>query len=432
MIRGVPQTEQTTACCQESTLSETAASPATWRSLLAVREFRYLWLTYAISLAGDQLARVAIAVLVFQQTHSALLTGAVYATTFLPWLLGGPLLGGIADRFPRRTVMVTCNGLSALLVALLALPLLPIPVLCGMLFVVVLLESPFLTARAALIADVLPDDRYVLASALNNLTGQMAQVIGFAFGGALVAVVGPRPSLLLDCATFLLSAILLRYAVQHRPAAAERDGSASRARLWWRQMAAGVRLVFGDHALRRLVGIAWLATFTVVPEGLAVPYADMLSGSAIAVGLLLAAQPLGAGVGGLLLSRLVAPARRLELMIPLAVLCCLSLVPFVLHPPLPIALALLFVSGIGASYNLPANAAFVQAVPTRQRGQAFGLVAAGLVAGQGLGIAVAGALADLVTPGVVIAAAGALGTIAALGLAGADRHLVRAKAPALG
>lgn len=413
-------------------MSEPAASPATWRSLLAVREFRYLWLTYAISLAGDQLARVAIAVLVYRQTHSALLTGVVYATTFLPWLLGGPLLGGIADRLPRRTVMVTCNVLSALLVALLALPRLPIPVLCGLLFVVVLLESPFLAARAALIADVLPDDRYVLASALNNLTSQAAQVVGFAFGGALVAVVGPREALLLDCATFLLSAFLVRFTVQDRPAAAERDGSVSRARLWWRQMVAGVRLVFGNPALRRLVGIAWLATFTVVPEGLAAPYADTLNGSAVAVGLLLAAQPLGAGVGGLLLSRFVAPARRLELMIPLAVLCCLPLVTFVLHPPLPLAFALLVLSGIGASYNLPANAAFVQAVPTRQRGQAFGLVAAGLAAGQGLSIAVAGAIADVVAPGVVIAVAGALGTIAALGLTGADRRVVRAKTPALG
>jgi predicted MFS family arabinose efflux permease len=399
---------------QELTVSETTTEQATWGSLLAVREYRYLWLSYAISLAGDQLARVAIAVLVFTQTHSALLTSVVYAMTFLPWLVGGPLLGGFADRHPRRTVMMACHLLSALLVALLAIPGLPIFLLCAVLFVVILLESPFLSARAALLADVLTDDRYVLASALNNMTFQLAQVSGFVTGGALVAVIGARPALLADAATFLLSAALVRYAVRRRPAAHSPDGVERGMALWWRQMLAGIRLVFGDPWLRSLVMLAWLATFWVVPEGLAAPYASELHGSAVAVGLLLAAQPTGAGVGGLLLSRFVAPARRLEIMTPLAVLCCLPLLLFAAHPRLPVALAVLVLSGIGASYNLPANAAFVQAVPAEQRGQAFGLAAAGLAAGQGLGIALAGAIADHVGPALVIAVAGAAGAALAL------------------
>jgi hypothetical protein len=52
------------------------------------------------------------------------------------------------------------------------------------LFVVVLLESPFLAARSALLVDVLPDDRYVLASALGNMAGHAVQVLGFAAGGS--------------------------------------------------------------------------------------------------------------------------------------------------------------------------------------------------------------------------------------------------------
>jgi MFS family permease len=120
------------------------------------------------------------------------------------------------------------------------------------------------------------------------------------------------------------------------------------------------------------------------------------------------------------LSRFVAPARRHELMSPLALLCCLPLILFVVHPGLPLALAVLVISGVGASYNLPANAAFVQAVPAAHRGQAFGLVAAGLAAGQGLSIAAAGAISDYVTPSLVIATAGGLGAAAALltGMAG--------------
>jgi MFS family permease len=405
----------------EITVSEAPAKPATWRSVFVVREFRYLWVAQAVSLTGDELARVAIAVLVFQQTHSALLTGATYATTYLPWLIGGPLLGGLADRYPRRTVMVVCNLLSVALVVLLAVPGLPIAAMCAVLFVVVLLESPFLSARAALIADILPDDRYVLASAVNNLTMQVSQVFGFAVGGALVALVGSRPALLMDAVTFLVSAAVVRLATLSRPAAGNREEFEG-LRAWWRQMMAGVRLVFGDPNLRRLVALAWLATFAVVPEGLAAPYADTLHRSAIAVGLLLAAQPVGAAIGGLVLSRFVAPVRRLELMSPLAVLCCLPLAGFAFHPGLVPALVLLVLSGIGASYNLPANAAFIQAVPASRRGQAFGLVAAGLAAGQGLSIAAAGAIADHIQPAVVIAVAGVLGAVVAQLIGGVDRR----------
>ena len=131
------------------------AKPATYRSLFASGEFRAMWIAQAISLTGDQLARVAITALVYTQTRSALITGLIYAVTYLPWLIGGPLLGGLADRYPRRTVMITCQLLSAVLVALMAVPRMPLWLLATLLFVVVLVESPFLSARASLLVDEL-------------------------------------------------------------------------------------------------------------------------------------------------------------------------------------------------------------------------------------------------------------------------------------
>jgi MFS family permease len=404
--------------------SATSSGRTTWRSLFAVAEFRALWVAQAVSLLGDQLARVAIAWLVFRDTGSALLTAVVYAVTYLPWVIGGPLLGGLADRFPRRTVMVTCALLSAALVALLAVPGLPLPVLVGMLFLVVLLESPFLSARAALLVDVLPDDRYVLASGVGNVTSQAAQVLGFAGGGALVAAIGPRPALLLNAATFAFSALLVRVGTRLRPApgvAAEGDGEVAG---WLSQLRVGVRTVFGDPALRRLVLLAWLATFTVVPEGLAAPVADLLGGGAHTLGLLLAAEPAGAVVGALLVTRLVPPDRRLRLLVPLAVLTCAPVLAYAALPPLPVILAVLVVSGMGSSYQLVANATFMQLVPGASRGQAFSLAAAGLVAGQGLGLAVAGALTEVLSPERVVALSALLGLVLVFPLRRAGRATV--------
>lgn len=400
------------------------AQPATYRALFAEPEFRSLWLAQAISLTGDQLARVAIASLVYTRTGSPFLTALVYAVTYLPWLIGGPLLGGLADRYPRRAVMVTCQLISAVLVTLMAVPGMPLTILAGLLFIVILVESPFLAARASLLVDVLPDDRYVLASALNQLTIQGAQVLGFAGGGALVFWLGPRDALLLDAASFLFAAALVRFRVRVRPATgdpAELGGS-------WQRMKTGAKVVFGDPRLRGLVLLGWLAAFWVVPEGLAAPYGN---GNPTAVGLLLAAQPAGSVAGGLWLSRLVRPNTRLELMGPLAVLSCVPLLFFAASPPLPVAVALLVVSGIGTTYNLPANAAFMQALPAERRGQAFGLVSAGLVAGQGVSISIAGAITEVAAPGLVIAVAGALGLAGALALSGAGRRFLASPSPAV-
>lgn len=400
------------------------AEPATYRALFAEGQFRSLWIAQAISLVGDQLARVAIATMVYKDTGSEFITALVYAVTYLPWLIGGPLLGSLADRYPRRAVMVACQLISAVLVALMAVPGVPLVVLASLLFVVILVESPFLAARASLLVDLLPDDRYVLSSAINQLTIQAAQVLGFAVGGGLVFWLGATDALLVDAVSFLVAAALIRFGVAAVPAV----GSAVQLGGGWQRMKDGAKVVFGDPRLRGLVLLGWLAAFWVVPEGLAAPYGD---GEAIAIGLLLAAQPAGSVLGGLVLTRLVRPTTRLEIMGGLAVLSCAPLLAFVVSPPVPVAVALLVLSGIGTTYNLPANAAFMQALPAVRRGQAFGLVSAGLVAGQGMSIAVAGAFAETVSPGVVIAVAGALGLAGAVALSGAGRRFLETASPAV-
>jgi MFS family permease len=386
---------------------------ATWSSVLADREFATLWLAYALSLAGDQLARVALAVLVFDATGSPAATALAYAVTFLPWLVGGPLLAGLGDRYPRRTVLVVCDVLAALLLALMALPEVGLVPLAMLLFLVVTLAAPFTSARAALIRDLFPDDRrYAAAVAVSAVTIQLAQVAGFVAGGLLVAALGPRQALFVDAVTFALSALVIRLGVRARKAAASGPG-----RRHWADVRAGARLVFGDPTLRVLTLFAWLAAFHVhsVPSGVVVPYAAEQGGGALAAGLLLATAGLGSGVAMIALSRLPGP-RRLQLMAPLAVLAAAPLVPCLLDPPLPVVGLLWLLAGLGTGYQLAANVAFVSAVPAERRAHAFGMVSAGLAAGQGLGVVVAGLLAEFTDPAIVVGAAGLVGLVAVLAL----------------
>lgn len=409
-----------------------AARAATYSEVFAVAEFRTLWVAQLLSRAGDQLAAVALAVLVFGRTGSTLATALTYSLTFLPWLVGGPLLAGLADRLPRRQVMVGCDLARAGLVGLMALPGVPLAVLFVLLFLVVLLESPFSAARAATLPEVLAGDRYVVGSSVVSVTNEVAQVAGFAVGGALVALIGTSGALVVNAATFGVSAALLMR-LRHRPAAVpDPDGASLGSLLRLRGAREGLRegllLVSGHPALRRLTLLAWLCAFYAVPEALAVPYAHQAGEGSTVAGLLLAANPAGAVIGSVCLGRFVAPARRMRLMGPLAVLSCAPLVACVTTPAWWVAGLLWFVSGLGSSYNLPANAAFVAAVPAGQRGQAFGLVGSGMAVGQGLALVLAGAAAELWSAGAVIAVAGAAGVCAALLLA---RALHRSAAPEL-
>ena len=351
---------------------------------------------------GDQLARVALAILVFRETGSALITALVYALTFLPYL-GGLLLAGLADRRPRRAVMIGGDLLCAVAVAAMAIPWVPLPALCALLVVATLVNPVYDSARAALLPEVLPGDLYVLGSGLTSMTFGAVQVLGFGVGGALVASVGPRPALALDALTFVASALVLRLWTRSRPAAS------NEAERPWQQLTAGARLVFGSPTLRWLVWLAWLNAFWVVPEGLAAPYAHSVHTGSAGIGLLLAAAPAGALVGGLVLTRLVAPAKRTRLLVPLALLAAAPLIATGLHPGLEVSLMLWMLSGMGTAYNLPANAIYMRALPNERRGQGFAIVGAGIITGQGLAIVVAGAVASFVSPAAVVAGAGALG-----------------------
>ena len=374
-------------------------------------EFRALWLAQILSVAGDQLARVALTLLVFDRTHSALLAAVTFAASVVPTFVGGIVLAGLADRLPRREVMIACDLIRTALAGVMALSGVPTAVLVVLLFGVTMTGAPFLSARAALYPDILTGDRYVLGTAVTLTTLQFAQVLGFAVGGAAVGFFGVRTSLLADAATFALSALIIRVWVRSRPAAKQdRDhGSLRRGDTF-----AGVRLVFTTPALRVPMLLGWLAAFYNVPEGVSAPLGAALGGGAVAVGLILASQALGASVGAIAFSRLVAPAERVRWMNPLAIGACGLLVLFVFRPALPATLALLCLSGVFDSYQIAANAQFVNAAPVAQRSTAFGLALGGMSLGQGAAMVAAGAIAQHIPASEVVAASGAIGVLCAV------------------
>jgi signal transduction histidine kinase/predicted MFS family arabinose efflux permease len=383
-----------------------------------VAEFRALWFSQVLSVAGDRLALVALALLVYDRTRSPLLTAAAYAAGYLPWVIGGLFLAGIADRRPRRTVMVCCDLVRAVLVAVMAAPGVPLGALVALLFTATMFAPPFESARASITPDILPGEQYPLGTSVLQATLLAGQVAGAAGGGVTVAVLGVRPALVIDAATFAASAVLVGLGTRARPAAAAATGPSPLA-----GMRDGFRVVFGDRALRTLLLFGLLVVFYTVPEGIAAPYAARLGGGPVATGLVLASTVLATAAGTPLFTRLTGPARRLELMGPLAVATCATLMLTALHPGLAVSLVIFSVSAGFGVYQIAANTAFVVRVPGQRRAQAFGIAAMGVVVGQGAGFVAAGAAAQVISPAAVIAAAGAAGAVIAAGLSVSWRRL---------
>ncbi len=401
-------------------MSRRGEQSAGYGAVFAGGEFRWLWLADVQSLLGDQLARVALTVLVYEQTASGLASAAVYAATFVPALVGGVLLGPLADRLPRRALLVAGDAARAVLVALMAAPWMPLLAVVALLVVVVMIGGPWKAAESALVADIVRGESYVVGVGLRTATLQGAQLVGFAAGGAVVAAVGARASLAVDAASFAVSAVVLRVALRPRPAAATRHDTAAGGWLH------GARTVLGDRGLRSLLQYSWLVGLLVVPEGLAAPYAAEVGGGVRTVGLLLASGPAGVLFGSLVFSRWVREDVRTKTLAPLAVAAGLPLVACVLRPGLTASMALWFASGLCLAYQVQVVAEFVAEVPAQIRGQGIAVASSGLLAAQGVGLLLGGLVAQLTTARTAVAAAGGCAVVLAL-LLGRQRQAHRAR-----
>jgi len=423
-----------TAGREEGPARDAAPPKTTFGDVFGVAEFRALWLAQLVSVTGDQLARVALTILVYDRTRSSALAAVTFAASVLPTFIGGLALSGLADRLPRRRVMIAANLTSGALIALMVLPGVSLAGAIMLLFAVTMIGAAFTSARAAIYPDILDGDRYVLGTAVTQTTNGFAQVLGFAVGGVAVGFLGVRTSLVADAATFGASALLIRARVHARPASRPlatsplpaREPPAARATPRrgrhrrpgpFAEAASGVRLVVTSPAMRTPLLFGLLSAFYNVPDGLATPLARAVGGGAVTVGAIFASQALGQTVGAIGFSRLVTPAQRVRWTAPLAVAASAALAAMAAGPGLPGIVVILACSGLFSCYQLAANASFVQATPPARRSQAFGIANGSLSLGQSVTIIIAGVAAARVSPADVVAAAGSLGVLCTLAIA---------------
>ena len=377
--------------------------------MLGVAEFRAIFAADLVSMLGNVLAAVALTVLVYQQTRSPALAASVMALSFVPYLVGGVLLGAFVDRLPPRTVLVACDLASAPLIGCMVIPGMPLPVLLVLLFAVGLLSPVYQGARAALLPELLPPGpRYVLGRALMRMVAQSAQIAGYGAGGLLLAILPPRGALLADALSFIASALAVRLGTARRPARASRRGSMARDSL------AGLRHVLAHRPTRRILLFSWLVpACAVAPEALAAPYATHIGQPARATGFLLMGIPIGTVAADVIAARLFATRLQRRIIVPAALLTFATLAAFAATPGLILAIGLLVVAGLGNAWAPGIDGLLVGTAPPELRNRALGVSSAGLMFTQGAGFALWGIVGQFIPPAAAIPLAAAAGAVAA-------------------
>ena len=391
----------------------------TYRAVFAAGEFRVLVAGMLMYVLGFEFELLGLSVLVFAQTRSAFLTALTFSMGFAPQAIGGALFTAVADRLPARLVIGTGLLIRAVPGLVIGLwPALPVPVMLALVAAAATQAPVFTAAISGLLPDVLDGDRYVLGRSVFNLTAAGTQIAGLGIGGVLLAAVPVRWLLLAAGGALVIAAVVARLGLRPRPARVPR-GQARAARGIVRVTLSGNAELLRDRTVRGLLLAQWLpGWFVAGAESLIVPYTGSLGRPASAAGPLLAAMPAGMLIGDLLVGRFCAPATRTRLAFPLAAAMGVPLLALVFRPPLLLACLALLACGAGFAYQLGIQQAFLDSLPERRRGQGFGLNSTGMMGGQGLTPAVAGALAGAAGAGAAMAVAGAATVLAALALRG--------------
>ena len=178
------------------------------------RDFALLWSGQSVSMLGDGVFTVTLALETLRVDRHPIALSYVLAARLLPAVLFVLLGGAIVDRVPRRLAMlgsdIARGAAVAVIAALVATGAVDLAALVVMAFVFGLADALFFPASTAITPEIIPAELLVGASALSGTSTQLAQVlIGPAVGGLIVGLLGTAWGFGIDAASFAVSAACL-------------------------------------------------------------------------------------------------------------------------------------------------------------------------------------------------------------------------------
>ncbi len=401
-------------------------SPPMFRAL-AHRNFRLWFVGQGLSLVGTWMQTMAQQVLVYRLTGSAVALGVVTAIGLIPVIPLGLWGGSIADRMPRRTVILlaqTAMMIQAFLLALLswtgAVQLWHVYLMALLLAAAQAIDIP---ARQAFVVDMVDGKADLTnAIALNSAIFNGARALGPALAGALVAAVGEGPAFLLNGLSFV-AVIISLLMMRNLPTV-----HAAKAAPVTRHMIEGVRYVMSNKSILLLISLVAVSAFLSMPYNTLMPVvADRVlkesaapvvaalctdpgapfrcrAPEALPLGMLLTAVGIGAVTGALLVASLPDSRRRGPLLTLGNLLFPALLLAFAASRSFLLSIVVLI--GVGMSFvaqNSLANTMIQLIVPNELRGRVMSLYTLTFQVSMRAGGLQAGLVADALGPALSIA-----------------------------
>ncbi|HLI90949.1 MAG TPA: MFS transporter [Ktedonobacteraceae bacterium] len=181
------------------------------RGLLINRNFALLAAGQAISNIGDFVYSTTLLIWVFALTHSAAAVSGVLVAQYAPVFLLGPIAGVFVDRWDRRRTMVVSDMIRALvsLLPLIAPAPLRLPAIYASVAVIAGCGRFFMPAKSAVLQVIVADRQQPQAASISQATFALSIIVGPALASPLYFVVGPVVAVLINAASYLVSALSL-------------------------------------------------------------------------------------------------------------------------------------------------------------------------------------------------------------------------------
>lgn len=384
-------------------------------SSLKIRNYRLFATGQVVSNTGTWMQRIAQDWLVLTLTGSASAVGITIALQFLPMLLFGLYGGVLADRMPKRPLLLATQvamGLTGLVLAVLTLSghvqVWHVYLTAFLLGLVTVVDNP---ARQSFVAEMVGPEQLANAVSLNSANFQSARLVGPAVAGVLITAVGSGYAFLLNGLSFLApiaGLLLMRNSELHKVERVSRSKG---------QLREGLRYVAGrPELIWPIVLVGFIGTFGFnFPIWLSAFVDDVYHSGASTYGLLNTLMAAGSLAGALLAAR--RRTSRLRVLVGAAVLFGALEVVTAFAPQFWIFAVLLVPIGMfGLTVNVTANSSIQMATEPAMRGRVMSLFMMVFVGGTPLGAPLVGWITDTYGPRIGFAAGGTVALVAAIGV----------------
>ena len=275
------------------------------RSIFAERSFALYYSGQLLSYLGDGLRTLAIPLLVFKLTGSALSLGVTYALEFLPFALFGLVGGSLADRLDRRRLMIASDFTRFAIIGLFALLFwrhaLTLPELYIDIVIVSMAAAIFLGGQSTAIPYLVGKARSGKAVAALIAAEQTSNTVAPPLGGILFGLGGALPALVVNAFTYLTSQLSLVLVPSMGP---DQPGSLPSLRVIWSDIAEGFRFMHDDVAMMTVAYCSLLLNlFGMMAVAIFIPFLKIEFGASdpqvgLAYGVLAVGSIAGSLLGG--------------------------------------------------------------------------------------------------------------------------------------